>query len=174
MATRDITFSSISFRHNVGRSTPADIHLGFVLEFMTERCWAVGLAVRATLPQEQLSQLDRLSRELLESAPEVLKKEVTAAIAKAKDFGDVLSGLCAANPWSITVSPPRTVKLELGAEKSVRDLTEDYAISLFGLSQQEIGEPEFDDLGEDDHHEIPPAWMLQPQYWIIPRSGERR
>jgi hypothetical protein len=182
MATQKVAVSDVTFKPVAGQTSDADIKLGIVLEFATQEYRVIALAVRAAVPDEQLSKLDTLSKEMIENMSAVLEADIRKAItkaekAKAESLGEVLRYLSASNNWSITVSQPCITEIPADqalSSKSVSEIAQKYVVSLFAKvfsrakKQVPAWASPYGDTGAGP--QIPPPWMLEPKYWLRPNS----
>jgi hypothetical protein len=192
MMDRKIWYSELQFRWNPIDPTQGLMDLGYAIEFTTSTYWVVGLAVRATLDESYLAQLDDLTRKLLDERMAVLTRELEQTLHKATEPGDALVSLAARNPWSIHVTAPRSVILSASERKAsdnatAEKLTENYLFKIFELARREKTDnaptwPHVFHVGStlaSATHDNPtpldaaPPWMLPPKTMIRPLSGHR-
>jgi hypothetical protein len=190
MMDRKIWYSELQFRWNPIDPAQGLMDLGYAIEFTTSTYWVVGLALRATLDENYLAQLDELTRKLLEERLAVLTRELEQTLPKAAEPGDALVALAARNPWSIHVTVPRSMVLSASERKAsdnatAEKLTENYLFKIFELTRREktdsaLASAQLFHVGSEfaarDYPtplEVAPPWMLPPKTVMRPLSGHR-
>jgi hypothetical protein len=131
---KEAWFSRIDFRPDPADANKNAINLGFLLEFTREDYWAVAMVMLAALEDSALTDLDELSKKLVQNREAVIAHEVRSILPQANKPGQALPLLAAANTWSIHIDAPTVldvsdVRAESGA--SVEKIAEKYALSLF-------------------------------------------
>jgi hypothetical protein len=188
MTDRQIWFSELQFRWNPIDPAQGLMDLGYAIEFTTSTYWVVGLALRATLDETYLAQLDDLSRKLLEERMAVLTRELEQTLPKAIEPGDTLATLAARNPWSINVTSPRSVVISVNERATdnatAEKMTENYLFKIFELARREktVNTSAWPHLFQFGRTAVPahdnptpldiaPPWMLPPKTVMRPLSG---
>lgn len=187
---REVHFSLIEFRPDPSDSKRDVEWLGVALEFTTPSYWIVGLGMRATLDSETLSKLDPMSRALLEKRSDVIEAEIKKILPQASRTGDVLRLLAVNNQWSMHVNEPQTMEIKDDAgtkDHSIEQMLERYIFKLWTTPAQKpkvlrkpktLQKPKATEVNMSSAEiahptklplDVPPGWMLPPQYWSMPR-----
>jgi hypothetical protein len=127
-------YSRIEFRPDPSEADKNAINLGFLLEFTREDYWAVAMVMLAALEDSALAGLDDLSKKLIENRETVIAHEVRRIVPQAKEPGQALALLAAANGWSIHIDAPTVLDISsvhTTAGASAEKIAEGYALSLF-------------------------------------------
>jgi len=185
-AKRKVHYSVVQFRRQPNADGAGAVNLGFIIGFETKQCAAVGLAVRASLDEKMLAELDPLSREVLENRLDVLVAEVDAALNGHHKPKDVLRALAAQNPWTLCVTPPQEAEVSVAADfdnASVQKVAEDYVLRLYSrnvLEAQHTGPAvaapaprrvvPTHGLGSEIPA-LPAPWMIPPVVRMLPRAA---
>jgi hypothetical protein len=162
---KKIWYSELQFRYNPADPAQGTIDLGWALEFMTSHYWVVGLALRAALDEKRFSDLDELTRKLLDHRMDVMTRELEQVLQKAQRLGDVLKALAARNPWSLHVASPRWLHLTASEQKasdksSAEKLTEDYVCKILEVTKREKPQESEAQHGESEQLDVTAPWML--------------
>jgi hypothetical protein len=176
-----VLYSELQYRHNPADASQGKMDLGWAMEFTTSRYWVVALALRATLDEKLIAELDELTRKLLEHRMDVLTRELEQILPSVRRLGDAVGMLAAHNPWSIHVVTPRSliltdVEQRASDKASAEKLAEDYMLRIF---EQSIAQP-VDARGgpaslrpDSSTLRITPPWMLPPKTMMRPLGSLR-
>lgn len=186
---RRCVFSLIEFRRNPAVNDEKPIHLGAVIGFTTDRCHVVGLAMRETISDHRLENLDPLSQSMIESRAKIFETEIREILDQDRGSSpqEILQALANNNPWSLNVTAPATlsVDIEEGATGSIEAMAQEYVFTLYsrrifstiprsahtrpyGQERASAVTPnaaETDQSAKDDYE---PGWMVPPKTWSIP------
>jgi hypothetical protein len=177
---RDVSFAAIEYRPSMSVENKA-INMGVLIEFVTERAWVVGLAMRHHVDVDAYGTLDQLSKDIVDARNGVISGEIDAALLAARQPGDVLRRLAAQNIWSFHVGDLRTMRIEVsdGDRSSAEQLAEVFALRAYTkiLAPSKTAEvkpaaPRLTrraDRGPQGR-DIPPQWMLPTKTWKVPLS----
>lgn len=184
---RTLHYSVVYFRTDPAEVAPDPrLRLGIILGFSTKTYSVVGMAVRATLDEAVLENLDPLSRELLEEREEVIRGEIKAVLDKAHRPEDVLALVAERNHWSLHVSHPKSVQIDESTADavSIDKIADDYVFDLWGRvfrpearaakfvrteSHRVLTSEEARHLPSTaDENAMPPPWMLSTQVFKLP------
>lgn len=165
------------------RPNPADdggaVLLGMVLGFHTEKFWAVGMAMRGSLPARLIEALDPLSKAMLENRSEILKSQISSQFEACSKPDEVIAAVVSDNFTSFYMAPMKAEMVDLTikpSDASMEKLAEDYVLTLFQKRHVEAASlrsrvgavpGEFEGLPLSDSAS-PPPWMTGTQIWYKP------
>jgi hypothetical protein len=186
MSVRKAWFSTIEYRPNAADPETGVIGLGFVIEFTTDKYWVVTAVMRAGIEDAQLADLDDLAKQVIQHRSDVIQKEIARVLPSAKEPGQALAFLSAANPWSLHVSEPRMIEATVDTpDASVERIEEEFMFSVYWASwlpavqareagrvvrvpQQRAPAQEPGDGMARVPADVPQPWLLPPSKVIRP------
>jgi len=171
-----VNHSFVHFRPN-----PADesrvLLLGMVIGFQTERFWAVGMAMRGSLPVGLVETLDSLSQAMLENRAEIIKNQIQAQFETCSRPEDVITAIVNDNFTSFYMTPMKSELVDLSvrpSDASMEKLAEEFVLTLFHKQRAEaakIRSAAAQGAAEEsmgDQIASPPPWMAGTQVWFRP------
>ena len=146
--------------------------------FHAEKFWAVGLAMRGSMPSELLEVIDPLSRAVLEGRSEILKAQIQSKLDACGKPEDVITAVVGENYSSLYMSKMVSEMIDLSvapSAPSMEKLAEEYVLTLFEKQRIETKLHAHPGNGarsvpwHSEHEAISP-WMVGTQVWYRPTA----
>lgn len=166
------------------RPDPADdgcfLLLGMVIGFQTEKFWAVGMAMRGSLPDKIFSAADMLSQHMLENRSEIVKAQIQAHLNSATRPEDVISAVVMKNFTSFYITQMQSEMVDISvmpSEASMAKIAEEYVLTLFQKQHASVVSRNPADcftreaeqaVGADCCEAGHAPWMSGPEFWWRP------